>query len=297
MRAVRSDPRRDPADAARRVPAIRPISPTRSGSRARSCPTTWPACAAAGWWSPNPRAGAVAIELADERIAQCPRRSDRAGADRRPGVLPRRRQPTTAADDAPSRPARADATDAADPPAGGRDDHLQRRRGGRRPHRGHAGLVVGADRVRPRLGRSRCRRRPPSPGSSPPRTRRPGRRPHCGSSRSRSSRWRPTSPSTRCCRCSGVGEARPSLIGIALAAASLVVMPVLSSGAAPSRPRIRLIVGCCRFQADAALYLSVGGPAGRPGAQRTPRLVVGRPGRRVGHRRGGNSRGPKRLAR
>ena len=36
------------------------------------------------------------------------------------------------------------------------------------------------------------------------------------------------SPSTRCARCLGFGEARPSLIGIVLAAASLVIMPVLS---------------------------------------------------------------------
>ena len=35
-------------------------------------------------------------------------------------------------------------------------------------------------------------------------------------------------PSTRCSRCWAYGEARPSLVGIVLAAASLVVMPVLS---------------------------------------------------------------------
>ena len=51
------------------APVTRPTSPTRSGCPGRSCPTTWPACAGADWWSPYPRVAARRYELADARIA------------------------------------------------------------------------------------------------------------------------------------------------------------------------------------------------------------------------------------
>ena len=119
-----------------------------------------------------------------------------------------------------------------------------------------------------------------------------GKRPHCGSSHSRSSR----SPRCVCRRCAvaaGFGEAGPLMIGIVLAAASLAVMPVLSSRSAVpalnwARPR-RL-----RIWRDAALP-AVGGAAGRSGAER-PSAGRGRIRRGVGHRRGGGSRRPECLA-
>ena len=95
----------------------------------------------------------------------------------------------------------------------------------------------------------------------------------------------------------GFGEARPSPIGIVLAAASLVVMPVLSLAQRRAGRELGSAVGGCGFEADAALHLSVRGTARRTGAQRTPRLVVGGSGHRVGYRRGRGSRGPQRMAR
>ena len=56
-------------------------------------------------------------------------------------------------------------------------------------------------------------------------------------------------------------------------------------GAAARRSRTGIGFGGCGFETDAALHLSVRGPAGRSGAQRASRLVVGGSGRCVGHRR------------
>ena len=113
-----------------------------------------------------------------------------------------------------------------DPAPGRRNDRLQRHRGRRGDHRGYAGLLVRVGRFRAGLGHRGDLRRGRGLAVLR-RTPRPARRPRCGSSPSRSSRWPPSSPSTRCVRCSG-GEARHSPIGIVLAAASLVIMPVLS---------------------------------------------------------------------
>ena len=107
----------------------------------------------------------------------------------------------------------------------------------------------------------------------------------CGSSRSRSSRSRPTFPSTRCCRCWAVGEARPSPIGIALAAASLVIMPVLSLAQRRAGRELGSRFGGCGFEADAALHVPVGRPAGRPGAQRLLGWSWADPVAALGHRR------------
>ena len=95
----------------------------------------------------------------------------------------------------------------------------------------------------------------------------------------------------------GFGEARPSLIGIVLAAASLVIMPVLSLAQRTRRPRAGVAVRRRGFQADPAVHLSLRDPAGRPGAQRPVGMVVGRPRRRARHRRDCGARGPERVAR
>jgi hypothetical protein len=97
----------------------------------------------------------------------------------------------------------------------------------------------------------------------------------------------------------GNGEARPSLIGIVLAAASLVVMPVLSL----TQRRAGRELGSLSAVADSkqtllCTYLSsLGDPAGGPGTQQPVGVVVGRPHRRSGHRRDRGARGPECLAR
>ena len=95
----------------------------------------------------------------------------------------------------------------------------------------------------------------------------------------------------------GCGEARPSLIGIVLAAASLVVMPVLSL----AQRRAGRELGSLSAVADSkqtllCTYLSAVLLAGLL-LNSIWRLVVGRPRRRDRHRGDGGARGRQRLAR
>ena len=98
-------------------------------------------------------------------------------------------------------------------------------------------------------------------------------------------------------RALGSGQAPdPSPVGIALAAASLAIMPFLSwaqrrtgQGAGFQRRRRGL-------DPDDVVHLPLRRPAGRPRPQRGPRLALGRPTRGPGHRRGGGQGGPGRLA-
>ena len=63
-------------------------------------------------------------------------------------------------------------------------------------------------------------------------------------------------------------------------------------GAAPHRQGARLQRRRRRLHPDPAVHLPVRRPAARPGAERDPRLGLGRPDRRTGHRR---RRGPRRA--
>ena len=233
--------------------------------------------------------------LADERIGARARRPDRAGAHRRPGLLPRRRSRRLLLMTAPAGvPARRACPP--HPPAGRRDDHLQRRRGDRRVGRGHPGVVDGVGRIRSGLGDrgfvgGRSRVAVLGEGS-----RRRGRRPRCGSSRSRSSRSPPTSPSTPCCRCSDLARR------------------ARRRSASRWRPQASSSCRCCRWR-SAARVGSWDRPRPLPIRSRhccAPicrrycwraccsthrRLVVGGSGRRVGHRGDRGSRRPQRLAR
>jgi hypothetical protein len=91
-------------------------------------------------------------------------------------------------------------------------------------------------------------------------------------------------------------QAGESVVGIGLATASLIAMPVL--GVAKRRTGQRLdnptLVADCR---DAALRLPLGRPPRRPGPQRHPGLVLGRPHRRPRHRRPRRARGSGGLGR
>jgi len=89
-----------------------------------------------------------------------------------------------------------------------------------------------------------------------------------------------------------LGQVQPeaSIPGIVLAAVSLVAMPLLARGQAQGRPGARLAGGGVGGQPDLAVRMVVGGAAGRLGRERRPRLVVGRPSGRAGHRRPGRRR-------
>lgn len=65
---------------------------------------------------------------------------------------------------------------------------------------------------------------------------------------------------------------------------------------AQGRPRARLRQRGCRLQVDPAVHLPHRRPPGRPGPQRHPRLVLGRPHRRPGHRRRRGQGRPRRMA-
>src|SRR6476660_7819476 len=78
------------------------------------------------------------------------RRAHASWPSTRPAAPPPR--PTPAADVCPARDASRN-TATPNPAAGRRNDHLQRDRGGRRVGRRQARRVVGADRLRARLGR------------------------------------------------------------------------------------------------------------------------------------------------
>lgn len=95
----------------------------------------------------------------------------------------------------------------------------------------------------------------------------------------------------------GAGEARPSPVGIVLAAVSLLVMPALSVAQRRAGPRAWLGHRGRRRQAGPALHLPVGSAPGRPAAQRPVRPELGRPGGGAGHRRRRGQRGPPGLAR
>jgi hypothetical protein len=95
----------------------------------------------------------------------------------------------------------------------------------------------------------------------------------------------------------GAAHAGHSAVGIALAGLSLLVMPVLST----AQRRAGRQLGSASAVADSkqtllCTYLS-GAPAARPARQPRAGLVVGRPDRRAGDRRGGRQGRPRRLAR
>ena len=96
------------------------------------------------------------------------------------------------------------------------------------------------------------------------------------------------------CALAGTGEADRSLPGIVLAALSLAVMPFGCPAARRTRTRLRLRGR--RLQADPAVHLPLGRAPGRPGPQRHPRLILGRPRRRPRHRRHRREGKPRRLA-
>jgi hypothetical protein len=84
----------------------------------------------------------------------------------------------------------------------------------------------------------------------------------------------------------GRSEPEASIPGIVLATLSLVVMPVL----ARAKRKVAPVLGSRAAMSEAnqtSLCMVVGGAAGRPGRQRRPWLVVGRPGRRPRDRRPG----------
>ncbi|MEJ7704131.1 MAG: hypothetical protein WKF47_10855 [Geodermatophilaceae bacterium] len=87
-----------------------------------------------------------------------------------------------------------------------------------------------------------------------------------------------------------------SRVGIALAAVSLLVMPLAVTGTTAYGQGFGLCRSRRRRDADAAVRLPVGGPAGRAAAQRRARLGLGRPARRAGHRGGRGQGGPRDLA-
>ena len=64
----------------------------------------------------------------------------------------------------------------------------------------------------------------------------------------------------------GSGEARPSTVGIALAAVSLVIMPVLSTLQRRTGRELGLVERRLRLEADTALHVPVRRPARRPAA-------------------------------
>ncbi len=181
-------------------------------------------------------------------------------------------------------------------PAGGRDHRLQRGRGGGRACRRHQGVVVGADRLRTRLrGRDLVggRRRLAVLGHDPETREKTALRFIAFSFFALAAYV--TVDAVRAL--AGVGEARPSAVGIVLAALSLAIMPVLSLAQRRAGRELGSRLSRRRFQADAAVHLPVRDPACRPGAQQRARLVVGRPGRGARHRRDRSARRRQRMAR
>ena len=94
----------------------------------------------------------------------------------------------------------------------------------------------------------------------------------------------------------GVGEARPTPIGIALAAASLVIMPVLSLSQRRAGRELGSQSAVADSQADVVVHVPVGHPAGRSVAQQPARLVVGGSRRGLGDRCHRSTRRRQRLA-
>ena len=95
----------------------------------------------------------------------------------------------------------------------------------------------------------------------------------------------------------GLGEARPSLIGIVLAAASLVIMPVLSLAQRRAGRELGSLSAVADSKQTLLVHLPLRGPVGGSGAQQPVGMVVGRPRRRPRHRRDCGARRPERLAR
>jgi hypothetical protein len=95
-----------------------------------------------------------------------------------------------------------------------------------------------------------------------------------------------------------VGAQQPdaSPVGVGLAVASLIVMPLLS-GAASYRSSAGLERGRRRRHPSPAVHLPVGRTSRRPGTKRNPGLVLGRSDRRTRDRRRGGARRNRGLAR
>ena len=81
----------------------------------------------------------------------------------------------------------------------------------------------------------------------------------------------------------GANEASPSTVGIALAAVSLMVMPVLSYGQRRAGRELGSASAVAGFEADLALYVLVGRLTRRPATEWPVWLVLGRPDCRAGH--------------
>lgn len=92
-------------------------------------------------------------------------------------------------------------------------------------------------------------------------------------------------------------EPDTSVVGIALAALSLVVMPLLSRWQRRTGREPRVGGGRRRRHPDAALHLPLGRAPPRPARQRPPRLVVARRRGRARHRGRRGARGTLELAR
>jgi len=236
--------------------------------------TTWRACAAAPGGAQQ-RAVAVAMSwpIHGSRT-HSDEWSDSCGG--RPGLLPLPR-PTPVLMFRPS--ARAARRFNAASECSLAATSLQRGRGGGRVGRGHARFVVGVDSASGSTRSWRSRRRAAVAWhSSRPRTR----------TREKTAlRFIAMSFFALAAYVAvdavlslfGVGEARPSLIGIVLAATSLIVMPVLRW-----RSAVRRELGsrsAVAIPADPAVHVSVRDLLAA-GAQQPVGLVVGRPDRRLG---------------
>ncbi|CAA9384019.1 MAG: Integral membrane protein, partial [uncultured Quadrisphaera sp.] len=188
---------------------------------------------------------------------------------------------------------------AADPVAGRGDHRVQRRRGRRGAGRGGARLVLGAGRVRRRLGdRGRLGARGGVAVLRPrPRGPRAARAP--GAARGRRLLLRPRGVRhRRRRRCAGRRAGGAALDRRPGAGRG---QPGGDAGAvhrpAPRGPRARLALGGRRLRPDDAVHLPLRGAPGRARAEQRVRLVVGRPGRGPGHRRGRGARGGAGVAR
>lgn len=95
----------------------------------------------------------------------------------------------------------------------------------------------------------------------------------------------------------GAADARHSAIGIALTAASVVIMPVLSHVQRRAGRELGSVSRGGGFEADPAVHVPVGRGPRRAGGEQHPRVVVGRSGCRTGDRGDRRARGTRRLAR
>ena len=181
--------------------------------------------------------------------------------------------------------------DPPDPAARRRDDHLQRRRGGRRADRGHARVSsaaligFGLDSVIEVSSAAAVAWQ--FSGQGPRSAREDRAAVHrvlvLRARRLRHRRRRPFAARLR--RAAALTDRHRAGRGQPGRHAGAVV------GAAPRRPRARLAVGGRRFQADAAVHLPVRGAAGRTGAQQPVSAGHGPTRRRAGHRRGRGAEG------